>query len=187
MPRHRPTPAKDWQVPEALRQLPFLPSIESAYDQGYRRIVINPSYTNSEILLEYGKDVLFIAGGHASDVTETFMPAVRSLREETDLLDLVIALLAVTEIPVGETKVAVADLFINDETTPAFTGKKFDDLMSFLREHRVLKFEEQVSSMLETGAISVNDLKGVSRNSSITEFLDGLGERKVIPPQKERV
>lgn len=178
MPRHRGTPAKDWQVPEALRRLPFLPSVESAYDQGYRRIVINPNYTDSEILLEYGKDVLFISGGHAADVTDTFMTAVRghSLREEADLLELVIALLAVTEIPVGQAKVAVPDLFIKDETTSAFSGKKFGDLMSYLREHRVLRFENQLSALLETGAISVDDLKGMSRNRSINEFLDDLGE-----------
>lgn len=31
MSRHRSTPAKDWLVPEAIRALPFLPSIQSAY------------------------------------------------------------------------------------------------------------------------------------------------------------
>ncbi|WP_260428254.1 hypothetical protein [Burkholderia sp. Bp9031] len=42
MPRHRSTPSKDWDVPEAIRALPYLPSIESAYAQGYRRIIYAP-------------------------------------------------------------------------------------------------------------------------------------------------
>lgn len=180
MPRHRSTPEKDWQVPDVLKRLPFLPSIESAYDQGYRRMVIDSHYTNSEILLEYGKDVLFIGGKHACDVTETFMSVYgRSQREEAELLELVIALLAVTEIPGAQAKVTVADLFIQDEATPIFTGKKFDELMSFLQEHRVLKFEKQLSEMLESGVISVDDLKnlkGESRNRSINEFLAELGQ-----------
>ncbi|WP_326543500.1 hypothetical protein [Pseudorhodoferax sp.] len=62
MPRHRSTPAKDFQVPDAIKQLPFLPSIESAYEQGYRRMVFAPSYTPSELLLEFSKDVLLISG-----------------------------------------------------------------------------------------------------------------------------
>jgi hypothetical protein len=67
-------------------------------------------------------------------------------------------------------------MFINDETTPALTGKDFDDLMDFLEDHRVLKFEDQISSILKDGAITLNDLRGQSRNRSISAFLQRLGE-----------
>jgi hypothetical protein len=101
MPRHRSTPAKDWGVPDGLKQLPFLPSVESAYDQGFRRMVINPHYTDGDLLMKYGKDVLFIAGAHASDVEGAFLSGIRrrSRAAEVEILKMVIALMAVTRIP----------------------------------------------------------------------------------------
>ena len=47
MPRHRSSMSKFDQVPEAAGMLPFLPSIESAYAQGYRRFLIDPRYTET--------------------------------------------------------------------------------------------------------------------------------------------
>ena len=69
MPRHRSTPEKDWWVPEPIKSLPFLPSIQSAYAQGYRRMVISPHYTDAETVLDH-PDVLFIGGTHGSEVKE---------------------------------------------------------------------------------------------------------------------
>jgi uncharacterized protein YktA (UPF0223 family) len=49
MPRTRSTPSKYWNVREAVKELPFLQSIQSAYDQGFRRIVVYGNYTDSEV------------------------------------------------------------------------------------------------------------------------------------------
>jgi hypothetical protein len=40
-PRNRSTPAKDMMVPEPVKTLPFLTSIESAYALGFRRMVVD--------------------------------------------------------------------------------------------------------------------------------------------------
>lgn len=53
MSRHRGTPSKDWDVPEAIAQLPYLPSIESAVDLGYKRLIIDPLYTKGEAMLAH--------------------------------------------------------------------------------------------------------------------------------------
>jgi hypothetical protein len=39
-------------VPEPIKQPPYLPSIESAFAQGYRRPVIDPIYTKTDVFLE---------------------------------------------------------------------------------------------------------------------------------------
>jgi hypothetical protein len=76
-PRSRSTPAKDWNVPDAMKQLPFLPSVESAYSLGYRRMVINPGYTDEELIDTYSNEVLFIAGGYGGSVENVFLSGVR--------------------------------------------------------------------------------------------------------------
>jgi len=175
MPRHRSTPAKDWQVPDAIKQLPYLPSIESAYDQGYRRMVINPTYTDSEKLLQYGKDVLFIAGGHASDVSDAFMNTMRgySRLQENQLLSLVIALLCVTQVPTTRGDVAVTDLFVLDSAPKPNTPMKFEDLLDFLTDNRILRLDDQLAHLLDAGEVNIEGLKkGLARNHIVQEFLE---------------
>jgi hypothetical protein len=99
-PRQRSTPAKDWNVPDALKALPFLPSIESAYAQGYRRMVINPGYTDGELLMEYGDEVLFIAGSYGCSVDDVFLAAMRyrGLDKAQEALKNLVAILSVTSL-----------------------------------------------------------------------------------------
>lgn len=56
------TPSKEWDVPEPMKQLPFLPSVESAYSLGFRRMVMVPNYVDEDLLDAYADDVLFIGG-----------------------------------------------------------------------------------------------------------------------------
>lgn len=176
MPRDRSTPAKDWLVPEAIKQLPFLPSIESAYDQGYRRMIYSPNYLDGDALLKYAKDVLFIGGTYHSDVDEIFMSAMRGTRnrQESDLLANVIALLGVKQIPTKLGTANACDLIImHHDMLPAEPLKmKLDDALTFLKENRVLKWEDQVTAQLNSGEITASKLKEVfSRNHNVTEFL----------------
>ncbi|MDP3135700.1 MAG: hypothetical protein Q8N17_05125, partial [Burkholderiaceae bacterium] len=99
-PRSRGTPAKDWNVPDAMKQLPFLPSVESAYSLGYRRMVINPGYTDEELIDTYANEVLFIAGGYGGSVENVFLSGVRyrGFEDADKALDQHIAILAVTHL-----------------------------------------------------------------------------------------
>ena len=74
MPRHRGTPAKDWLVPDVVKALPFLPAIESAYAQGYRRMVIDPHYSRD--VVENFEDVLFLGGAWGHDVAHIALTLV---------------------------------------------------------------------------------------------------------------
>lgn len=62
--RKRGTPAKDMMVPDAVKALPIMPSVASAYAQGYRRMIVQSSYTRVDELHEFAADVTFITGTH---------------------------------------------------------------------------------------------------------------------------
>jgi hypothetical protein len=173
MPRHRSTPAKDWQVPEAIKQLPFLPSIESAYDQGYRRIVYSPYYTDADTLLAYSEDVLLISGAYGSDVEDVFMNTLRGSRsrQETELLARVIAILGVKPVSTKRGEILVNDLFVMREESP-LQSVKLGDLLAFLAEERVMKWQDAMTELLDSGAVSVAGLKkALPRNRNLAEFL----------------
>ncbi|MDO9099617.1 MAG: hypothetical protein Q7V53_02570, partial [Caldisericota bacterium] len=135
--RSRSTPAKDWNVPQAMKQLPFLPSIESAYSLGYRRMVINPSYTDEELIDTYADDVLFIAGGYGGSVENVFLSGVRysGFDNADKALDQHIAILALTHLKTSKVDARFADMYVPDGRHP--TGEdKFDEMVAMIQEHR---------------------------------------------------
>jgi hypothetical protein len=169
MPRNRSTPAKDWQVPEAIAQLPFLPSIESAYEQGYRRMVVSPNYTEGKLLLEFAGDVMFIAGLYGSKVEDIFARAIRPRgADESELLPATLAVLGVKgEKNAAEPAYVVIDLCVPDSKRPPESTVKGDHIYDYLNENRVLRWEEQIVQFLESGKVAevtIRELLGRSRN-----------------------
>lgn len=173
MPRNRSTPAKDWQVPEAIKQLPFLPSIESAYDQGYRRMIYTPGYTSGELLLKFSDKVLLIAGTFACDVMDVFMSTMRAGGpiKEGELFARTIAMLGVTPIPTKHGEVVASDFFVTPGSND-FQPKNFEDIDTFLRANRVLRWEDEVGRLLDSGTVKPISLrKALPRSRHIQEFL----------------
>lgn len=170
MPRSRSTPAKDWQVPEAIAQLPFLPSIESAYAQGYRRMVVNPSYTDGELLLEFASDVLFIAGVYGSEVDEIFVRSIRTRGrvDEAELLPSILAVLGVKQTESPEKPIYSAiDMYVPEPNLPPESTFKGDRIYGYLKERRVIRWEEQMGQLLDGGLLTeveIKELFGRSRN-----------------------
>lgn len=174
MPRNRSTPAKDWLVPEAIKQLPFLPSIESAYDQGYRRMIFDPNYTRAELLLEFGKDVLLIAGTYGCGVEDVFMSTMRGGGSlvESDLLALVIAILSVKPVPGKHGEAVASDLFVMQQESGPIQPMKFEDIVKFLQENRILRWQDEMTSLLDSGGVTAASIKkALPRDRSISEFL----------------
>jgi hypothetical protein len=172
-PRDRSTPAKDWNVPDALKALPFLPSIESAYSQGYRRMVVNPSYSDADLLLEYGSEVLFIAGGHGSSVDDLFLGGVRFSRYEkvAESVGLLVAILAVTRLKTGRLDIGLPDLYIPDGRVPG--GKdKLESLLAMLHRDRVLRAEDELSELLDQKRVTPAAVKkAITRTKWVSDLL----------------
>ena len=173
MSRHRATPAKDWQVPDAIKQLPYLPSIESAVDQGYRRIVFNPHYTNAETLLKVADKALLIGGAYASDVGTAYLSAMRGgdINTEGGLLARLIAVLTVMKIPSRRGEAVAADLVVMPESLDA-QKTRFSDITKFLEDNRVLKWQEELTRLLDSGAVTVNAVKrALAGHVNVVDFL----------------
>jgi hypothetical protein len=157
MPRHRGTPSKDWDVPEAIAQLPYLPSIESAVELGYKRLVIDPLYTKGEALLAHAGDVLFISRSYGADIDSLAMHFWRNTRvsRPEELIQHIVAILGVVRFS-GDAKHA-CDLYVRpQEGVPDIgTWREFEP---FFAEHRVLKVEVYLDEMLSAG-LTENDLR----------------------------
>lgn len=180
MPRHRSTASKDWEVPDAIRQLPFLPSIESAYAQGYRRIIVNPGYTRTERLIEYSGDAMLISGTYGSNVSDVFMGTARngSMQEEESVMSRVIAIASTETIPTTDGEISVNDLYVaNGHDVGAL--KRFKEVDEFLTAHRLLCWEEGLTNLLNAGAVTADAVKeAFPRNGGIGDFLAEHAKRR---------
>lgn len=173
MPRHRGTPSKDWDVPEAIKQLPFLPSVESAFAQGYRRLVIDPLYVKEDVLLEYGTDALFLANVHHSSVERIFMSAMRfgGMDHFADMLSILVAVLGVKPILTKKGDMTASDVYVAGDH-PIPTTVDYDDVDAFLRDHRIIRWQDEMDVLLDKKLTSHAALKKLSlRDQDFKDFL----------------
>jgi hypothetical protein len=174
MPRTRSTPAKYWHVPEPIKELPFLPSVQSAYDQGYRRMVVYGNYTEADLLLEY-EDVLFLASGWGSEVAGVFMTAARTrTRDELQVLQHVLAILAVTLWQ--EPSLTTLDMYLRDPHLVIPPGGRCEEVMSLIESRRALRWEDEWSQLL--GRVSPEQIsEAIAGGRYPSRMLDQLLER----------
>lgn len=176
--RHRSTPAKDWMVPEPIKQLPFLPSIESAYAQGYRRMLVDTHYMQDDAWLDY-EDALFMGATYGHTVMEVALNLVaRSGQREAKALQRIVAVLGVLHVQGKKGLVVASDLFIRQDASGPMQAD-WDDFEEFLRAHRVIRWEDELSALLDAGAVTIASVKKSSpRNKYLAEFLAKRSEMK---------
>lgn len=176
MPRHRSTPAKDWLVPQAIQQLPFLPSIESAYEQGYRRMIVAPTYTRAELLKQYSHDVLLISGAYGSAVDDVLRHYLRfgSLRGEEDLLSSILAILGVAYIPGTHGIESICDLYLHQHGKVVARGTH-DKLHQLVQEGRTVRWQDELKHLLSEGRVSRSDVESaLKQGRNVGDFFSGL-------------
>lgn len=178
MSRHRGTPAKDWMVPEPIKQLPFLPSIESAYAQGYRRMLVDAHYTQGDAWLDYD-DVLFMGATYGHDVMEVALNLVaRSGQREARALQRIIAVLGVLHVEGKKGPAVASDLFIRGDATGPM-GTDWSEFENFLRSRRVVRWDDELSVLLDAGLVTMASVKKSDpRNRHIGDFFARRKEMK---------
>jgi hypothetical protein len=178
MSRHRGTPAKDWMVPEPIKQLPFLPSIESAYAQGYRRMLVDISYTQGDSWLDYD-DVLFMGATYGHDAMDVALNLVaRSGQRETLALQRIIAVLGVLHVEGKKGSAVASDLFIRGDATGPI-GTDWSEFEDFLRSRRVVRWDDELSVLLDAGSVTMASVKKSDpRNRYMGEFFARRKEMK---------
>ena len=183
MPRFRSTPSKDWQVPEATKQLPYLPSIESAYARGYRRMIINPQYIEGKILKKLAGEVLFIAGTHgyeAGSMTYSGLRGIASIAEEMELLTQIIGFVGVVRLRTKGGVRPIVDLFLGSgETLPESYQRK--ELAEYVDEHRTLKWEDEVRRLINSGEVTAAELRSMDIRPAIFDRFKELTQPQPLP------
>lgn len=177
MPRHRSTPAKDWQVPDAVKALPYLPSIASAYAQGFRRMVITPHYLKGSDLINY-EDVLFLGGTYGHEVHSIAVKlAVWGRADEEDLLNRLLAVHGWFQVQSRHGAVGVSDLFIRSKER-APSGAKYEDHERFLRSNRACCWEAELRSLLDGRVVTPAQVRKAAGHSAGEALLRILGEQR---------
>ncbi len=184
--RNRGTPAKDMMVPDAIKVLPTLPSVQSAYAQGYRRMIVQPSYTNAELMLEYADDVLFLMGTHGLEAGEIYLNACRAgFGKAEELLPYVVATVGVANVPAKEGNVRIVDVYApkSVDQPPA----NCEEMMTFIKSHRTLRWQDGLSALLNQKRVSLAAVrKALGRQSGVSEFLAtrGRGPMRSLPGEE---
>lgn len=173
-PRRRSTPAKDWDVPESIKALPFLPSVDSAYSLGYRRMVVTTGYTDIDVLSSYSDRVLFIAGGYGGSADDLYMDALRTGRgydKVAEVLDEVIAVLGVTRLKTSKVAASFCDMYVPDGHKLG-RGERFSAVVKLIRGRRCLRAEDALSQLLDSRQVTPAGVKkALERTGWVTELL----------------
>lgn len=152
MSRHRSTMAKFDLVPHAVAQLPFLPSVESAHAQGYRRFVVDPNYTRGETFARFQGDSMFLVATYAPDVEGVVMALARR-RSHSDwvaLLEHLIAAVAITPLTFSAGKTALCDVYVNTGQH-VLVDATDDTVLDIPVERRAIRNEDQIAVWLAEG------------------------------------
>jgi hypothetical protein len=175
-PDHRHDFDGDPPLSDRFAGVPVMPSVESAYAHGYKRMVIENGYGASEHLLKYGKDVCFLVGAFSAEVEGAFMSAMspRDL-DKPETLEHLIAVIGVARFVTKKGDHFVSDMFVNPGgPTPA--GERFEAIVEYLNVNRVLRWQDGLEDLLVRKLVSVAQVKKDCPNHHTV--LAYLGQRK---------
>lgn len=181
-PRNRGTPAKDMMVPDLVKGLPFLSSIESAYVHGYRRMLVSSAYTDFSDLMKYADDALFLVGSHSLEADEALMETVRfgGFDDLDKVYERLVACVAVGPISVGTETVHIADVFIpGTKALPA--GADFEAITKHVRRNRAIRWEGELTRLLDEGSVTPEMVRASlehRRAKPVDAFLTKWAKRK---------
>lgn len=171
--RSRGTPAKDMMVPDCVKVLPILPSVESAFVHGYRRMIVESSYTDVDTMLKYSDEVLFLMGSYGLDATNAFLETGRygSFEKLDKVLKKLVAAVGVGLIEEKGRNILIGDLFVPDPTTDA-PSADFEELGTFVAAARSVCWEDELDELLANKKVSLAAVKNsFKRQRGLEDFL----------------
>jgi hypothetical protein len=190
MPRTRSTPAKNWWVPDATKQLPFLPSIQSAYERGYRRMVIDPHQIEGDSLKKLAREVLFIAGTPGYEASTILFSGIRafgSAENEMEILTQIVGLFGLARLPSRTGVWPISDLFIGSVKFPVET-KRIRDIAQYVTQNRVLKWEDEAQALINSGDLNATDLKAMDiKPPMLARFAEQISDRAAAASTEDLV
>lgn len=171
--RTRSTPAKDMMVPDLVKGLPVLSSVESAYAHGYRRMLIDPGYTDLRDLLKYTDEVLFFVGGHSLEAEEALLEAVRfrGFNKLDEVYDRLVACVTASPICLQDGAAHVCDVFVPGVEVPKKRGD-FTELMKHVCKRRAIRWEDELNELLDEGNVTPEQVRASLKTGRRAKSLD---------------
>ncbi|MGF7229376.1 MAG: hypothetical protein ACQR33_05345, partial [Candidatus Saccharibacteria bacterium] len=137
-------------------------------------------YTQSDLLLDYSDEVLFIAGVHGHDVMGAFMGLLRGSNFDAidEVLARTIAIFGVMPFLTAVGPASANDLLVMGGVEPV-QSDDFDVIEAFLKANRILKWEDDIGRVLDERQITAEELKkAMPRNHDLANLLASIGRRK---------
>lgn len=151
--------------------LPVLPSIESAYAHGFRRMVIESVHHGaSKAMAAHVQDTCFLLTSYSTEVAGAWMDAMPQRQDWPDGLESLIAVLCIADIEAKKETVIVCDAFIAG-APPSPVGKRFDELIAHLEAHRVLRWQDQLDALLDAGKVTPAQAKKALHRHGVDAYL----------------
>lgn len=151
--------------------IPVFPSIESAYDHGFRRMVIESVHHGaSRAMAKYAHDTCFLLNSHSAEVAGVWMDTTAFSQDGPHGLDMLTAVLCVADIEVQKERFTVCDAFIASGL-PYPTGK-FGDLIDHMEAHRIVRWEDQLETLLSTDKVTPEHAQKALRRHDVNSYLE---------------
>ena len=145
--------------------LPIFPSIESAYADGFRRMVIESAHHGaSKAMAEHAHDTCFLLTSYSTEVAGAWLDAMPQRQDWPNGLESLTAVLCVAYIEAKKEAFIVCDAFIAGAPRSP-EGKQFGELIAHLEAHRVVRWQDQLDAFLDSGKVtSVEAKKALHRH-----------------------
>lgn len=135
-----------WHVPASIADLPYLPSVESAIAQGYRRIVITHRIHSNEQLMTYADQAMIFMGVDGPLLGNALEEAFFDIQSEQvqDMFKRLVAVVTRLEVyDIRHKDISLYDTYVKSESFPAPSqGASGKDFIAHLNAHRSIQSEE---------------------------------------------
>lgn len=158
--------------------LPVMPSVESAYAHGYRRMIIEKGHGASEYLLKYAEEVCFLVGVFSAEAGSAFMNATSPRHvDDPRALEHLLAVVGIAAFDTKKGTELVADMFVNVAgAKPAST--EIEDIIDHVNAHRTLRWEDGLERLLAQKLVAPADVKKACPNHhAIQDYVAKRGKR----------
>lgn len=152
-----------------FKSLPIFPSIESAYAHGFRRMVIeSPHYGDRTTIIKHAHDVCFLIHSHLAEVNRAWSICLPDLIEDPKIIDTMIAVLCMAEIPTKSQTEIVCDAFMAGEAMPADSDISVEE---FIEANRAVRWQDQLDRLLSLKKVTMAQAKKALRRHDMESYL----------------
>jgi hypothetical protein len=158
-----------------FKGMEVFPSIESAYEHGFRRMIIESAYHSGlEVMLKYAHDACFILSTFSSEVVGIWLDVIDRHQNIAHGLQAIIALLGVTylydrreETFSFDSTIGVCDAIVAGTPMPPNNA----DMIQYIEDNRIILQQEHLKALLVAGEVTVEQARKYFPHNDLEIYL----------------